>query len=282
MSKKEQINSRLLKKKPEEKLAFSASVSKIKTFTSCKLKYKFSYIEKLPKKEWEHLKFGNFVHEVLETFHKKLLAGDVTPRHSLMTECFKAALKNWKLEAEAKKEAYEIINKYLTLLAEQEKNDNLSHVIAVEKEFYINIDDKILLNGFIDRVQLDKDNVLHVADYKTSRSKTYLEKDFFQLLTYAFVMCLENPDLERVRASYIMLKHDFEFVTKEFTRKEIMKIEKDFLKYADKIMAETEFNAKTSPLCRFCDFLDNCPKGQSFIDSRGNQNNLTKFGASNW
>ena len=54
----------------------------------------------------------------------------------------------------------------------------------------------------------------------------------------------------------------FDFITKEYEREDIMKMEHTLLKHAETMQAEKLFRPETSPLCAFCDFEDNCPEGQ--------------------
>lgn len=268
----------VLTEKPAIDLDLSLSVSKVKTFKDCKAKFKFSYIEKLPRKDWEHLVFGKFLHEVLENFHKKLMEDPLVQLNVLMTECFKQSSITWKdkINAAQKKEACEILGVYLKQITEAKKKGAMPTILSVEKDFYIDIDGKILLNGFIDRIQMDPDEVLHVSDYKTTKNKSYLKKDYFQLLTYAYVMCLEDPKLERVRTSYILLRHNFETIVKEYTRAEIMKVEKKFLDFADSIHAEKLYRPNPTPLCDYCDYLELCEAGKNRNGKPG------QFGIVDW
>lgn len=241
------------------------SVSKTKTFLQCKAKYKFGYIEKLPRKDWDFHITGKFCHKILEDFHGAYLNGSQDPYNLTMSKAWKSAIESYKLSMtpEMKKECWKIIDQYLQIVSIDKKNNLSANVIACEKDFAINIKDKVLLNGMIDRVQIDADNVIHVCDYKTSKSKKYQKDDFFQLLTYAYVILSENPDIEKVRASYIMLKLDFEYITTEFTVPQILAIEDDYLKYADQILTEKEYPATPTGLCNFCDYLNSCPEGKS-------------------
>src|SRR3990167_1317248 len=258
------MTSKTLLARPEEQLPLSLSVSKVKTFKDCKAKYRFCYIEKLPRKDWEFLIFGKFLHEILENHYRKILAGSVEPSNVILTASWKEAFANWKpkLTSAQISEAKEICSLFLQWLA---ANPNQPTVLGVEKEFYIDIDGKILLNGFIDKIQLDPDGVLHVSDYKTTKNKKYLKNDYFQLLTYAFVMCLEDPSIKKVRTSYILFRHGFESIVKEFDLKEIMSIEKTFLDYVDKIHDEKLFRPNPTFLCSFCDFLDICDSGLKIV-----------------
>lgn len=280
----------ILSLKPAEHSLLSLSVSKVKTFKDCKAKFRFCYIEKLPRKEWDFHVFGKFLHEILEVFHKKIMDGAQEPFHVLMTQSFKQALGNWasKLTAEQKKESQEILTGYLKQLIEQQVNKTMPTILDVEKDFYIDIDGKVLLNGFIDRVQLDPDGVLHVSDYKTTKNKKYLKNDYFQLLTYAYVMCLEDPKIERVRTSYILLRHGFETIVKEFERAEIMKIESMFLEYSQNIHDEKLYRPNPTPLCGYCDYLESCKEGKDNQERAAEKKEFksgkinAKFGVSDW
>ena len=247
---------------------FRLSVSKTKTFLDCKKKYQYSYVLKMPKKDRDYHVFGKFCHKVLEEFHQHYIDGCLLPYNVMMSDAFKVAWAEFKsqMTPEMKKECWELIDKYLRLMT-KDKNNNLTNtVLSVEKRFELPIilpsGGNLILNGAIDRVQLDADNVLHVADYKTTKNKKYLKDDFFQLLTYSYVLLQDNPTLDKIRASYILLRHDFEYLTFEFTKDDILKIKDKYVAYAEEILSETEFPAKPTALCGYCDFLDFCPEGK--------------------
>lgn len=256
------------------------SVSKTKTFKECPAKFKFQYIQKLPRKEWAHHVFGNLLHKALELFHLEILRGSTDPFHIIMSECFKKAYEKYKgrISPPQRKEAWDILNMYLKKITVEKSKNILPDVLFVEKEFWILIDNTVLLNGFIDRVQMDPDGVMHVSDYKTTKKKKYLKNDNFQLLTYAFVMCLEDPDIQKIRTSYSLLRHGFEEMGREYTRSEVMEVEALFLAAAEKIKEEQLWRANPTPLCGFCDFLDFCEDGRD----RVNYKNLNKFGVQDW
>lgn len=257
------------------------SVSKVKTFKDCPAKFRYTYIEKLPRKTWDFHIFGSFLHRVLELFHEYRLEGNDELDHILISKCFKESVKEFpKINMDQIADSKKIVSQYLDKLAIERRDGTAPEVVAVEDSFYIDIDGKVLLNGFIDLVKRDPDGLLHVADYKTSKSKKYLKKDFLQLKTYAYVKCLEDPSIERIRASYIMLRFGFEEIAKEFTRDEVMSMEKYFLEYADSIKAEKLWRPNTGPLCRFCDHLEVCESGQEAI--YGKKKDPNQFGAVSW
>lgn len=267
---------------------FGLSVSKVKTFKQCKAKYHFNYIKKLPRKEWEHLIFGKFLHEVLERFEKailgldfgnKLIPKNELPDHILMKKCFSDALVEWnpKMTSENKKESFDILCQFLEKRSSAKKAGVLPEVMFAEKDFNIDIGNDVMMNGFIDVIQRDVDGILHVADYKTSKSKEYLKKDWMQLKVYAYVMCLEDPNLKKVRCSYIMLRHKFDSIVKEFSRDDVMGMEQEFRDYAKSIHSEKLFRPTPSPLCQYCDYVDYCEDGQ---DKLGIKKQV--FGVTDW
>lgn len=250
------------------------SASKIKTFSTCKAKYRFLYIDHLPKIERDFQVFGKCLHESLENFCRSLLNKEKKPDNVLMKRAFDGALKTWgnKLTTEQKNECFKILKEYLYIRAHNE----LPKIIGVEKDFSITINNSILLNGFID-VVYNYDDVLYIDDYKTSKTSKYLKKDLLQLKTYAYAMMHDDPSIETVKCSYVMLRLNFERIEKEFKRKEIMKLPKQFLEYAEKINAEKLYRPSTGPLCKFCDYLSNCEAGRKYV-----MNGSDSFGLTEW
>lgn len=274
----------LLDKRPDIKL-LNLSVSKAKTFKDCAKKFKFTYIDKLPRKEWDFHIFGKYCHMVLELFHAELIKDSNLNCINLFSECQDKALETWgvKLTAEQKQLAYDVLQNYLNNWLGKYKT-GIPEVIAVEKEFFLLIDDKVLLNGFIDRLQRDIDGMYHVADYKTSKDKKWLKNDAFQLLTYALVATLLYPGVDNVRGSYIMLKHNSDVIEKEFSLKEINKVKDVFLKYAEDIENEKLYRANPTMLCGYCDFKEVCDESSQFKGFKKKEvvTGPKKFGETDW
>lgn len=254
---------------PEE---LRLSVSKCKLFLDCKKKFQFNYIHKLPKKVWEFHTLGKFCHQVLEDFHNAFLRGNSQlPLNVEMRKAYQQALQKYgsHMTPEMKKECHQMMDQYLRIVSHDKDNHLSANVLDVEKKFTLPISENIALTGMIDRVQLDADNVLHLADYKTAKDKKYLKDDWFQLMTYGFVMLHEDPTLTKVRCSYIMLRHNFEYLTREFSAEELLGVKDKYLEYARQMAEETEFLPNPSILCKYCDFLENCPEGKSMADRFG-------------
>jgi len=263
-----QVIATLLSFKDDSNTDLSLSVSKTKTFEDCKAKFKFCYIDKLPRIERDFHTFGKYLHQVLENFHHSLI-DDPSKREDwlpVMDEAWESAYKEYddKMTGLQYKEAREIVEEYKALL----KEEGLPNVIAVEKPFYINLNNKILLNGFIDRIQIDPDGLIHVGDYKTTKDPKYL-KDFFQVMTYCYALCLEDESISRIRASFILLRHNFDYLTQEFTRDEVFYVAEKFLKAASNIEEEKLWRPNPQFLCKYCDYLEHCKSGKDYLIKKG-------------
>jgi RecB family exonuclease len=253
------------------------SVSKVKTFLSCKKQYHFAYVLKLPRKDFEYHKLGRAVHLILEIFHGEYINGSLEQLNKAMSHSYKVAMKEFghQLSEQSKKEIYDIIDKYLQYITDTQ--DTIKTITSVEKNFDFNITDKVVLNGMIDRIQTDNDGVIHVCDYKTTKNIKYIKNDFMQLLTYAYVIYSENPTIEKVRGSYILLRHNFEHITKEFSLDDILKIKEQYEGYAKQIESNSLWEANTTRLCAFCPFLDKCEEGMAFTTPHRNTTGKTNW-----
>lgn len=262
------ITASLLPKRDTTNVDMTLSVSKSKTFDDCKAKFKFCYIDKLPRIDRDFHIFGKYLHQVLENFHSELLEKPERESewHDVLVEAWEAAYEEYndQMTGVQYKDARKIVDEYQEILEEE----GLPKVIAVEKPFYINLNDKVLLNGFIDRIQVDPDGLIHVADYKTTKNPKYLQ-DFFQLITYCYALCLEDESIKKIRASFILLRHSYDYMTQEYTRDEIMRVAEKFLKYAYKIEEEKLWRPNPQFLCSYCDYIEHCKEGKNFLIKTG-------------
>lgn len=201
---------------------------------------------------------------------------------------YQKALETWgsKLTPENLAEAQNILTRFLEKLDEEEEAGKSPQIVALEKEIKFNILDTILLTGYIDCFRIDHDSMPHVIDYKTNkpdkktgRADKYLKKDFLQLQTYAYFICLENPEIERVRTSYLLLRQNCDLITEEFSRKELMKVEDKLLEHYQEMIQEKLYRPNPTILCQYCDYLEKCKAGQDFVRML---DKTPKFGSVDW
>lgn len=230
------------------------SASSTKTYEQCAKKYYYSYIEKLPKKEWGHLTLGTFCHAVLEQFHEEWLQDKNVNLTSLIGKCFSEQRKNYKMTPEQLEDAKTMLQEYLFSV---EKN-GMPNVLSNEEAFEIVIEN-YLIRGFIDRIDIDKDGTFHILDYKTSKSDKYM--DDFQLLVYGLALKNKYPDINKLRGSYIFLRQNSRLLTYEFDLSDLAKCQNKIIEYGKSIESETKWETSPGPLCKWCDFYEPCQGG---------------------
>ena len=267
---------------PTASNVFKLSVSKSKSFNLCKKQYEFNYLLHFPKKDFSFHTTGSFCHLVLETFHQYYVDGCQLPYHISMANAWKIAWVEYKdkMTPEMKKECWGLIDQYLRLIADKKINFN---ILACEKPFSFPITDNVILNGAIDLISLDEDNVICVGDYKTTKNLKYLINDPFQLLVYALVLYTSDPTITKVRASYIALRHNYQKLPFEFNLDQILGVKQTLINYATQMQQATEFPAAPNNLCNWCSFLDHCEPGKEKVkNSFQNFNSPSTFGAVNY
>lgn len=241
-------------KNNDDKPLIKLSASSTKTFEQCRRKYYYTYIEKLPKKEWGHLTLGTFCHRVLELFHKQWLLDKNLVLAELIGHCFaqsRAEKEFANMSSDQLEAAKEMIQAYLFGV---EKN-GMPNSLSVEDSFQLTVGNYVL-RGFIDRLDVDKDGVFHIVDYKTTKNEKYL--DDFQLLVYGMAIKNKYPDMDRFRGSYVLLKKGSKMITTDFNINDIIKCEKKILDFGKRIEEEKKWEKSPTQLCNWCDFYDTC------------------------
>lgn len=257
-------------KKQEEKEKLPVlSYSKMVTFKRCPKSYKFIYIDKLPKEEKPYNIFGKFCHDVLESFHKYFLTNIIEKEKfaSIMAKAFKEnRKKHAAMTREQLDEAYELIKKYLKYISS--KTDNFPNVISLEEKIWETVDDKFIFYGFIDRLQRDSDGLFHIVDYKTTANKAYL-KDDTQIKLYAYFVSLKNKEADKLRTSYILLKHNSSFMTKEYSIQDLVKTKNKFVESWHQLEQEKLFRAVPGyQNCTICDHVSHCHEGSELMERK--------------
>jgi putative RecB family exonuclease len=230
------------------------SASSVKTYTTCPRKYKYNYLDHLPKKTWDHLTLGTLCHKALEEFHRSCMDSPVPKKDygKVMGAAFKVACKEAQTTKAVEDDAFLMLKDYLAALS----TTAMPNVKSVEAPFEFNLDDLIVVRGFIDRIDELKDGRLRIVDYKTTKNPKYL--DAFQLNLYGLWLRKEHPDLKSFDASYVLLRHKSKTKDYTFNTKDLDRIHKELIDYATQIKEEVAWNTNPSPLCKYCDFASVC------------------------
>jgi len=244
------------KDRNDKPLLIKLSASAVKTYKQCPRKYYFNYIEKAPKKHWAHFDLGNLCHETLELFHKTYIK-EGTKNNTLtkiMEHSFMTARKKFpKMNDVSLEEAKGMLLEYLKMI----KLSKMPDVKGVETKFSFNISDDVLIRGFLDRVDLMKDERFHIFDYKTTKNTQYLDQ--FQLLVYGLWLKRKYPKIKEFKGSYILLRHGSKFKSYDFNVDDVDKVRKKLISCADTIRNENTWAPVPHKLCDWCDFKAICP-----------------------
>lgn len=249
------------------------SHSRLETFESCALKFKFQYIEKvdIPKRDSVEAFLGSRVHEVLEVLYKHKMMGKVWTQ----AEFLKYYGDLW---AKEKHDEIFIVKKQYTLEDYYRQGEDAlkkyweryhpfesEKTIALEQRIYLSLDDgeRYRIQGFIDRISKTPEGVWQIRDYKTKRklpTKEEADRDR-QLALYQIGIQKMWDNTEKVELIWHYLLFDEE-VKSVRSRKDIEKLKVDTIhtiQTVEEAIKAGEFPYRESALCDWCDFFDICP-----------------------
>lgn len=245
------------------------SHSKLSAFEQCPLKFKFRYIDKIPRPLETTIEahLGSSVHSALEWLYTRVKEGIIPTIDDVIVKYNEI----WQQE---QKDNLKIINgllkhedyfnkgiEFLVSYYMQNKpfDDN---TIEIEKKIVIEIGDQgHKLQGYIDRLAYNlKSKEYEVHDYKTANtlpSKEKIDTDR-QLALYSIGIKEIYGQTKRVKLVWHFLAHNKRIEVKK-TDKELQETKDHIQRLITKIENTTEFPAKTSRLCDWCDYKTICP-----------------------
>ena len=176
----------------------SLSPSRAGDFMTCPLLYRFRTIDRLPEPFSPDAVRGTVVHKVLEDLFD-LPAAERTPSAAaaLVQPAWEAMLAEEPEVAEMFGAEGPEIGAWLASCRES-RSSATSHsrtrrrLEPAERELYVEtlLDSKLLLRGFVDRVDVAPTGEIRVVDYKTGRAphEAFEAKALFQMKFYALVL----------------------------------------------------------------------------------------------
>jgi putative RecB family exonuclease len=178
------------------------SPSRAADFMSCPLLYRFRTVDRLPEPFSIYAVRGTLVHKVLEDLFS-LPADERTPQQAremlvpTWDELVETSpeLLDMFTEADAEhgapgflewlRSGWEVLDRYFEL-------EDPRRLEPADRELYVEalLDSKLLLRGYVDRLDVAPDGAVRVVDYKTSSSpgEGYEAKALFQMKFYALVI----------------------------------------------------------------------------------------------
>jgi putative RecB family exonuclease len=244
----------------------SLSPSRVESFLSCPLAFRFSSIEKLPEPPGIHTTRGSLVHRALELFFAHG-AAERTPAR--LEAALEAALTEYRTDpeftglgldadqvAEFERACRDLVANYLRM-----EDPTAVREIGLELRLEAPADG-LVLRGIIDRLELDADGELIVTDYKTGRppSVNYEQRSLAGVHFYSF-LC-ERVFGRRPRAIRLMYLSTGETITATPSAQSVRFITTRtgaVWKAIERACQTGDFRPRPGPLCVGCAFREWCP-----------------------
>lgn len=245
----------------------SLSPSRVESFLSCPLAFRFVSIEKLPDPPTTATTRGSLVHRALE-----LLFVRAAPERTAaaLDQCVEAALAEYRTHpdftqlgldadqtAQFDRECRELCANYLRL-----EDPRTIREIGLELRLEAPVGD-LTLRGIIDRLELDADGELVVTDYKTGRapSPNFERKSLSGVHFYSF-LC-ESVFGRRPAAIRLMYLKSGEIITARPTEQstKFMTTRTNAVWKAVATACERDdFRPRQTALCTWCSYQRWCPE----------------------
>ena len=248
----------------------SLSPSRAGDFMTCPLLYRFRTIDKLPEPSSPAAVRGTVVHKVLEDLFD-LPAADRTPERAvqMLTPAWEALLGaepelaemfggegpeigSWLVSCR------EAVERYFTL-------EDPRRLEPAERELYVEtlLDSKLLLRGFVDRLDVAPTGEVRVVDYKSGSSprEMFEAKALFQMKFYALVLWRLRGDVPTMLQ--LIYLGNSEVLRYRPDEADLLAVERkvNALWNAIRRAAETgDWRPRKSALCGWCAHQALCPE----------------------
>lgn len=256
----------LVDSEPAFPVPTSLSPSRVSSFTSCPMQFRFSSIEKLPEAPGVATTRGTIVHRALELLFVRP-AADRTPA-ALDTD-LTIALDEYRahpdyaglrLDEEAanefERDCRALIEPYFAM-----EDPTTVREIGIELRMEAQVG-SLTLRGVIDRLELDDDGELVVTDYKTGRapSGNYEQKSLAGVHFYSFLCeAVLGRRPSRIRLMYLKTGETIETVPSEQSVRFITTRTNAVWSAVERACSTGDFRPRQSALCNYCSFKAWCP-----------------------
>lgn len=236
------------------------SNTSIKTFLTCKRKFKYKYIDRInPNKDItnKYLSFGNSIHLALADFNKLTI-----DKYRTLDNLHNLLRRNWIRDGYESREEEKTFGLWgldmLTNYYNNPKDDGSKNYI-IEDMIFNNEHDYIIC-GKLDKVYKNSDGKTEIIDYKTSKNISPI--DDLQLPLYLMLANYKLGYYPEVVSLYYLPEN--KKISKEvddsFIKESITKI----LDLCDAIFNENDFTPTPNAYCKsYCEHYDICDASKS-------------------
>ncbi len=226
---------------------------RVRVFQTCRLRYRYQYVDKIPARLRIRDTAGSLVHRVLCDFFSKIPMPDRRPE--LLVEPFDSAwtaLSPRYLFMEGVEALRSKSRQALERFARE--HDLLARPFLVEPYLQVEIAPEVTLFGRVDRIDEEADRSLHVIDYKTDSQPG--EIDAGQLRLYA-IMVEASLGRSVSRISFWHLDDGVTW-TDELNEEDKGRIRAELLEVIAVMNTETQFPPNIDRHCSGCPYLHVC------------------------
>jgi putative RecB family exonuclease len=248
------------------------SVSRICTFESCKLQYKYNYIDKLPSEvETIEAFMGSRVHEALKEFYDFIKNRVVKPKEWLLSKYEQLWLQNYtdsikivKIEL-APEDYLEKGRKCLADYYQEYYPFDQTKIVKTEESISFPIqhnDSEYSFRGVLDRLDWnDREKIFEIHDYKTSGTLLTQEEadQDIQLPLYQIALLRRWPEAERAKLVWHFLLFNKQIESSR-TKDELNALQADIASRIQAIETCEDFPPHKSALCDWCAYQEICPE----------------------
>ncbi|MBI1885798.1 MAG: PD-(D/E)XK nuclease family protein [Chloroflexi bacterium] len=232
---------------------FRLSPLRLRVFRTCKLRYKYQYVDKVPARLRPQDTAGTCVHNVLCEFFARVPAEERTKeRLQAMFDERWSKLSPRYLRMPGVDELGRRARQQLEAFGERQ--DLKAHPFLIEAYFEARLAPDVLLFGRMDRVDEEPDGSLHVIDYKTGAQPE--EVDAAQIRLYA-IMVQEELERPVARASFWYLDDGFEWST-EISQADHRRAREEALALARQMEQPGDYPPTIAEHCGHCPYLHAC------------------------
>ena len=259
------------------------SYSKMEVFKNCPLQYRYKYIEKKYSQDTSiALELGSLCHYVLEQKGKMIVSGETVDYEKLndilmngvtetdektkeellgVNQLKRKYFEVWHEADNASGASYDEKIKLFDKVLHEEMEETDWKPTYFEKPFEFVWDNKVILKGFIDRIDT-KDGQYRTVDYKTSK-KVYEQSKLATSLQFGvYALAILNE------FGVLPIESEYRFILIDDKQYALTKgWENRLIKAMDKVFGDIEasekksvFVPKPSPLCHWCNFCQTNPE----------------------
>lgn len=226
---------------------------KVRVFNTCRLRFRYQYVDKIRSRLRIADTAGSLVHRVLCDIFSKVPKEERTRDRilSLFTEYW-TALSPRYLRIDGVDDLAEDARGWVERFADQHGLD--AEPFMVEPYFQVEITPDVTLFGRVDRIDEDADGTLTIIDYKTGSAPDEVEAN--QLHLYAIMIEAELG--RRVSQISFWYLDDGAVWTTEFTDAEREETRAALLAAVEEMANDTDFPPTIGPHCGHCPYLHAC------------------------